>query len=162
MATLADLLTSKIPPQSLEAERAVLGVALLDRDGPATLCRTLRAEDFYAEKHRHIYAGIAALLTAQGAVDLLTLSEAVRQQGHLEAIGGPAYLGQLIEEAALLTSMPDYCRLIQDKAALRELIRLSTETVQRAYENGQPASEIAGQATAPRGGKASKDFRETH
>jgi len=147
MPTLADWLTSRIPPNSLEAERAVLGVALLDRAGPAALCRTLRAEDFYAEKHRHIYAGIAALLTAQSAVDLLTLPETLRQQGHLEEIGGPAYLGQLIEEAALLTAMPDYCRLIQDKAALRELIRLSTETVQRAYENGQPASEIAGQAT---------------
>jgi len=147
MPTLAELLTSKIPPQSLEAERAVLGVALLDRDGPAALCRTLRAEDFYAEKHRHIYARIAALLTAQSVVDLLTLSEALRQSGHLEAIGGPAYLGQLVEEAALLTALPDYCRLIQDKAALRELIRLSTETIGRAYENGIPASEIAGQAT---------------
>src|SRR3990167_5304616 len=88
MPTLADWLTSRIPPNSLEAERAVLGVALLDRAGPAALCRTLRAEDFYAEKHRHIYAGIAALLTAQSAVDLLTLPETLRQQGHLEEIGG--------------------------------------------------------------------------
>jgi DNA-binding transcriptional ArsR family regulator len=143
MATLADLLTTRIPPHSLEAERAVLGVALLDPDGPATLCRTLRAEDFYVEKHRKIYGGVASILAAQGAVDLLTLSEALRQHGHLDGIGGPAYLGQLIEEAALLTAMPEYCRLIQDKAALRDLIRLSTDVIGKAYDNGIPAGEIA-------------------
>jgi AAA domain-containing protein/DnaB helicase-like protein/regulatory ArsR family protein len=147
MATLADLLTGKIPPQSLEAERAVLGVALLDPHGPSTLTQTLRTEDFFKEGHRKIYAGVAALLEAKSGVDLVTLSEALRQRGELEEIGGPAYLARLVDEAALLTAMPDYCRLLQDKAALRELIRVSVETIGRAYDNGLPAGELALSAT---------------
>jgi DNA-binding transcriptional ArsR family regulator len=146
MASLADLLTSKIPPHSLEAERAVLGAALLEPAAPARLVGMLRAEDFYAEKHRKLYAAVAGLLTAGSAIDALTMSEALRQRGQLEEIGGPAYLAELVEQAALLSALPDYARLIQDKAALRELIRLSTETIGRAYDNGQPAGEIAVQA----------------
>jgi DNA-binding transcriptional ArsR family regulator len=143
MATLAELLTSRIPPHAADAERAVLGLCLVDPLGPAQICETLTAADFYLEKHRKFYDAMVHLAGAGSGVDLLTMAEALRGRGQLEEIGGAAYLGQLLEEAAILTLSADYCRLIRDKAALRELIRLSAETIGRAYENGQSASEIA-------------------
>lgn len=148
MASLADLLTGKIPPHSLEAERAVLGVALVDPTGPATLLTMLQAEDFYLEKHRKIHQAVATLVADASAVDLLTLSEALRQTDALDEIGGPAYLGTLVEEAAILPRLDSYAAIVREKAQARDLIRIGTGIIGDAYTNGQPPTEILARATA--------------
>lgn len=147
MPTLADLLTQRIPPQSLEAERAILGVALLDPDAPAQLCAGLTAEDFYKEGHRKIFAAIASTVERVGVVDIITLSETLTRLDELAEIGGPAYLGSLLEEAAILPNLGEYAAIVRDKARLRDLIRLGTTMVGEAYENGRPPIELLALAT---------------
>src|SRR5215472_5204780 len=142
MVTATDALTTKIPPQSLEAERAVLGALLLEPDAWRRVQARLSADDFYKEGHRTIFAAMVRLVAAGYGVDLVTLSEALRQGGHLDEVGGPAYLSGLLEEAALLARLDDYAGIVLEKARLRDLIRLGTETIARAFENGQPAFEI--------------------
>jgi DnaB-like helicase N terminal domain len=147
MTTLADLVTSQIPPHSLEAERAILGAAMLDRDAPAQICADLTAGDFYKEGHRKIFAAIASTVERAGVVDVITLSDTLAQMDSLNEIGGSAYLGTLLEEAAILPNLGAYAGIVRDKAWLRDLIRVGTETIGRAYENGQPAGEIAAAAS---------------
>ena len=95
MATFADLLTSKIPPHSLEAERAVLGGMLLDRESLPKAVELLKPSDFYKEGHRKIFDSMLALFERNEPVDLLTISEELRRRSDLDEVGGPAMLGAL-------------------------------------------------------------------
>jgi hypothetical protein len=140
MATLADLLTSKIPPHNLEAERAILGALLLEHAAWPRILERLAATDFYKEAHRRIFAAMARIHVA--GVDVVTLSEALRQGAELEEIGGPAYLGTLLEEAGILPQLDSYAAIVREKAELRDLIRLGVDLIGRAYENGQSAAEL--------------------
>jgi len=120
----------------------VLGVCLVDPRAPAAVVAGLLAEDFYLEKHRRLYAAVDTLVKAQGTVDLITISEALRRAGALDEIGGPAYLALLTEEGCALTGLSDYLRLLREKAGLRDIIRLGTDLVARAYENGVPPADL--------------------
>jgi hypothetical protein len=138
MATLADLLTSKIPPHSLEAERAVLGALLREPGAWPQILELLGPFDFYKEGHRKIFAAMTHLHAAGRGVDLLTVDEALKQADELEEVGGPATLALLFEEAGILPRLPDYAAIVRAKAELRNVIRLSTELIGRAYEHQAP------------------------
>ena len=98
MAPLTELLTSKIPPHSLEAERAVLGAILLEPESLPKAVEILKPADFYKEGHRRIFATMLGLFERSEPVDLLTLSEELRRSGELDEVGGPAALASLVEE----------------------------------------------------------------
>ena len=142
MPTLNDLLTQRIPPNSVEAERAVLGSVLLDRSGLALAIELLIADDFFQDKHRKIFAAVMTLFEHGDAVDLLTVTQELRAQGVLDDIQGPAYLAGLIEEAAVLAHLRSYIDIVREKAMAREMIRAATETIGLSFEGHRPVSEI--------------------
>ena len=129
MATLNDLLTARIPPNSLEAERAVLGAILLERESLPKAVELLQAPDFYKEGHRKIFHAMLGLFERNEPVDLLTVSEELRRRTELEEVGGPAALAGLVEEAATAAHLLSYGGIVREKAVLRELIRISTEII---------------------------------
>jgi replicative DNA helicase len=134
VATLADLLTSKIPPHSLEAERAVLGAVLLERESLPKAVELLRATDFYKEGHRKIFHAMLGLFERNEPVDLLTVSEELRRRAVLDEVGGAAALAALVEEAATAAHVLSYGGIVREKALLRELIRIATEIITQSYE----------------------------
>jgi len=142
MATIADLLTSKIPPHSLEAERSVLGGMLLDRESLPQALELLKPSDFYKEGHRKMFDSMLALFERDEPADLLTISEELRRRSELDEVGGAAALGELVEEAATATNLLFYGAIVREKAALREMIRLGTDLIGQGYENGQPAAAL--------------------
>jgi hypothetical protein len=142
MASLTDLLTSKIPPHNLEAERAVLGAVLLEPEAQPCASAMVTPTDFYKEGHRQIFAAMDRLGSAGTTVDIITVMDALRRQAALEEVGGPGYLAGLVEEATTLAQLPTYCQIIADKARTRDVIRLSTELISKAYENGQPSTDL--------------------
>ena len=133
MATLEDLLTSKIPPHSLEAERAVLGAILLERESLPKAVELLRPSDFYKEGHRKIFDTMIALFERNDPVDLLTLSEELRRRNALDDVGGPAALAALVEEAATSAHLLAYGGIVREKALLRDLIRIATEIIGQSF-----------------------------
>ena len=142
MATLADLLTSKIPPHSLEAERAVLGGMLLDRESLPRAVELLKPADFYKEGHRKIFDSMLALFERNEPVDLLTISEELRRRSELEEVGGPATLGALVEEAATAAHLLSYGGIVREKAVLRDLIRIATEIIGKSYEGRDDVEKV--------------------
>jgi replicative DNA helicase len=134
VATLADLLASRIPPHSLEAERAVLGAVLLERESLPRAIEILRTVDFYKDGHRKIFEGMLALFERNDPVDLLTLAEELRRRSQLDEIGGPAALAALVEEAATSAHLTAYAAIVRDKALLRNLIQIATEIIGQSYE----------------------------
>jgi replicative DNA helicase len=134
VATLAELLAARVPPHSLEAERAVLGSLLLDRESLPRAIEVLRVADFYKEGHRQIFRAMVTLFERNEPVDLLTIAEELRRQATLEEVGGPATLAALVEEAATAAHVVSYANIVREKATLRDLIRTATEIISQSYQ----------------------------
>ncbi len=146
MATLTEFLTSKIPPHSLEAERAVLGAILLERESLPKAVEILKPADFYKEGHRKIFATMLGLFERSEPVDLLTLSEELRRGGELDEVGGPAALASVVEEAATAAHLLSYAGIVREKALLRDLIRIATGIVGQSYEAKEDVDSLLDQA----------------
>jgi replicative DNA helicase len=145
MAALVEL-PGKIPPQNLEAERAVLGAILLE---PAILPRAielLTPEDFYKEGHRRIYAAMQSLFDRSEPADVLTVAEELRGAGELEAVGGQVTLATLMEEATLATQFGAYAAIVREKALLRELIRVAREISEQGFDESQDVQALLDRA----------------
>lgn len=146
MASLTELLTSKIPPHNLEAERAVLGAVLLEREGLPKAVEILKPVDFYKEAHRQIFSTMIGLFERSEPVDLLTVSEELRRMGTLDEVGGPAALVALVEEAVTAAHLTAYASIVREKSLLRDLIRISTEIVAQGYEAKEEVDALLEQA----------------
>ncbi len=124
----------KVPPQALELEEAVLGALMLGRDALPIVMDILRPESFYHEAHQIIYRAIIRLFEHSHPVDLLTVAEELRKSGELERVGGAYRLAELTNRVASAANVEYHARIIAQKHILRELIRLSTQTLKEAYE----------------------------
>ncbi len=133
MATTIEL-PGKVPPQSLEAERAVLGAILLE---PALLPRAVELlvpDEFYKEAHRKIFAAMIQLFERGESPDVILVAEALRREGVFEEVGGHTLLATLQEEGTVATQFQAYAGVVREKALLREMIRVAREIVQEGYE----------------------------
>ena len=115
-----------IPPQALDAERAVLAAMLLEHEAVGRAVEQIDASAFYRVAHQKIFDGIVALYNARNErADLITLSEELRRRGELEAVGGMTGLTQILEYATTTANLDQHVRIIREKAVLRRLIRAS-------------------------------------
>ncbi|HHX14123.1 MAG TPA: replicative DNA helicase [Clostridiales bacterium] len=132
----------RIPPHSQEAECSVLGALLLDRDALSDVASQLKDADFYEEAHREIYRAIIDLYQGNQAVDLLTVSEALKRRNSLEMVGGRAYIAQLTAEVPSTANALQYARIIIEKATLRRLIKAASDITEQAYQGRQDPETI--------------------
>ena len=124
----------KVPPQNLEAESSVLGGILLENEAVNQVLELLRAEDFYRESHRKVFRAIVELSDRSEPVDLITLSDCLKNRGELEAVGGTAYLASLADFVPTAANISHYARIVREKSILRSLISTATEIATRGYE----------------------------
>ena len=125
---------SKLPPQNLDAERAVLGGMLIDNEAIHRVIELLRPEDFYRDAHSKIYQAILSLYQANEPSDLVTVTNALKLANHLDAIGGASYLSSLVDQVPTSAHVGHYSKIIREKAVLRQLIDGATEIASRGYE----------------------------
>jgi len=143
---VADDSLQRVPPQSLEAEMSVLGSMLLDKEAIAKAVEMLRPGDFYREAHRLIFEGIVQVFDEGEAVDLITVSEKLRQMGVLEEVGGVSYIATLANSVPTAANLEYYARIVQEKSVLRQLIAAATQIVTRCYEGREDAEVILDEA----------------
>ena len=139
---------SRTPPQNLEAEQSVLGSILLDNEVYASIEGMLTAEHFYKEGHRKIYRAMERLFRRGEPLDLVTLTEELRQTGELEAIGNVPYLIGLADSVPTAAYAENYARIVREKAVLRELISASGTIMQTAFDQAMPLEQILDKAEA--------------
>lgn len=125
----------RIPPHSLEAEQAVLGGILVEPDSLIRVVDTLREAHFYRPSHRLIYKTICHLFEKGQPVDLISVSEILKNQEMLEHVGGRAYLNDLALAVITTANLNYYATIIRDKALQRALIKAGAEVVRSAYES---------------------------
>jgi replicative DNA helicase len=126
---------SRVPPHSQEAEESVLGALLTDADAFDRIADLVVADDFYVERHARIFAAITMLNSQARPADVITATEALKQTGELQRVGGTSYLVELAEKVVTAANVDHYARLVRDKAVLRRLIRTSSEILAGAYES---------------------------
>jgi replicative DNA helicase len=136
----------RLPPQSREAERAVLGSMLRDDKVIGDIVQVVRADNFYSDAHQKLYQAIVALYDRGHPVELITLAEELRTRGHVEDVGGYGYLAELLDACPTAANGEYYARIVRDRALVRNLIHAGTEILRDAYDDALPADELLGQA----------------
>ncbi len=126
--------TLKVPPQDLDAERSVLGAILVDSSAIHLVAEVLRAEYFYRHEHQLIYDAMLVLFEKQQPIDVVTLKNELQHQGNLKAVGGTAYLSDLINAVPTSAYIEHYARIVKDHYVKRKLIEVGSRTVQRAFD----------------------------
>jgi replicative DNA helicase len=121
-------------PHNAEAERTVLGAILVDNAAFNSAAEVLARDDFYREAHRRIFDAMAALSEKSQPIDVVTLKDELLRAGALDAVGGAAYLGSLVEGVPRVTNVDQWSRIIKEKSVLRSLIHAGNRIVQSCYE----------------------------
>ncbi|MBL4668054.1 MAG: replicative DNA helicase [Flavobacteriales bacterium] len=124
----------KLPPQAVDLEEAVLGALMLEKDAVNTAIDILQIKSFYKETHQKIYAVIQHLFGKSDPVDILTVTHELKQRGELDLVGGPYYITQLTNRVASAANIEFHARIISQKYIQRELIRISSEIITKAYD----------------------------
>lgn len=137
-----DVSQPRLPPQNLEAEQSVLGAILLDNTAMAKAMEIIIDEDFYRTAHRKVYQGMLELSDRGEVIDHITLTECLKARSELEAVGGAAYLAELVQVVASAANVRYHCKIVREKALLRGLIHTSTEVITRGYEGTTPVDEL--------------------
>ena len=124
----------KLPPQAVDLEEAVLGALMLEKEAVNAAIDILQPKSFYKESHQKIFAVILSLFQGSEPVDILTVTNELKQRGELEIVGGPYYITQLTNRVASAANIEYHARIIAQKYIQRELIRISSDIITDAYD----------------------------
>ncbi len=132
----------KLPPQNMEAEQAVLGGILIDQNAIFKVADTLSAFDFYSPAHERVYAAVLELFEKHQPIDIVSVGNRLKENGALKNIGGSSYLAELTNRVATSSHIVHYAQLVKEKRILRDLIRVSGEVSEAAFEPTQDIEEL--------------------
>ena len=132
----------RVPPQSLEAERAVLGGMLLEAEAMTRAVEIVTAEAFYRPAHQRICQAMVALFMRREPIDAMTLADELQKAGSLEQVGGMAYLTDLVDSVPTAANIEYYAKIVLDKYILRQLISASSEIAGESYRGGENADSL--------------------
>jgi len=139
----------RTPPFSMEAETAVLGGMLIDREAVTRAIEHLSDGMFYREGNRRLYRAMLRLFERGDVIDVITVAEELKKTGELDSAGGLDYLGQLVDAVPTAANIEYHARIIRDKALLRRLVEQSSQIIRDAYDQGErDVDEILDQAEA--------------
>lgn len=136
----------KLPPQNIEAERSVLGALLIDKDAIISVADIIKPEDFYKDTHQIIFEAMLELYEKREPIDIVSLSNRLKEKGQLELIGGRSYLASLANAVPTASNVLSYAQIVQKKATLRKLIQISGEITNLGYQETEDLAKILDQA----------------
>jgi replicative DNA helicase len=136
----------KVPPQNLEAEQSILGGILLENSSINGAQEIISKDDFYSEAHRKIFATITELYDKNEPVDLITLSNALKDKSMLDSVGGTSYLASLVDNVPSAANVANYAKIVKEKAILRGLIGSATDIINSCYATGSDVDEVLDKA----------------
>ena len=124
----------KVPPHDIEAEQAIIGSMLTDKDAVIAAVEKLKPEDFYREDNKAIYESILSLYSKSEPIDIITVKDELTINGKFDMVGGLEYLAILPDKVPLTSNIEQYIKIVEEKSILRNLIKASTEIINLGYE----------------------------
>lgn len=132
----------RIPPHDLEAEQAVLGAILIDKDAVSAVSQLIASDNFYDPRHRDIYDAMLTLYEERKPLDLLTITDVLKKRKKLDKIGGSGYLASLTNIVPTAANSEYYAQIIRERYVRRSLIQISSQITEDAFEEEKEANEI--------------------
>ena len=132
----------KVPPHNLEAEQMILGGVLINNDALNQVVDILSSEDFYREAHAHIYEAMLSLYNRDDPVDLVTLSQILKEMNLLDKVGGTDYLASLAEATSTSAGIIHHARIVKDLSTRRGLIVECSRISEACFEFANDTDEV--------------------
>ena len=142
MATDNQNTTLKAPPQSLEAEAAVLGAMLSSREAVSKSIQWLKPDHFYKTGHQKIFSAMVKLFNDNEQIDTISVSDLLKKQKVLESVGGAYFLTGLVESIPTTANVESYAKIVLEKSLLRQLIKVAQDLSNEAYDDHRKAEDI--------------------
>ena len=133
---------NKVPPNDVEAEQAVLGCMITDKDAVIAAIETLAEEDFYREDNKLIYKAVLNLYNRAEPIDIITLKSELSAIGKFDAVGGLEYLAELPEKVPTTSNVERYIKIVKEKSELRTLIKTANDIITLSYDPTQEVESI--------------------
>ncbi|PIP09116.1 MAG: replicative DNA helicase, partial [Syntrophobacteraceae bacterium CG23_combo_of_CG06-09_8_20_14_all_50_8] len=131
---------------NIEAEQSILGSILLDNQALNNVLEILSVKDFYNEAHRRIFAATIELSDRNEPCDLITLTNILKNNKQLDAVGGMAYLASLVDNVPSAANAAYYAKIVKEKAILRMLIGTATEILKNSYDTSAEIDQVLDKA----------------
>lgn len=161
--TLSDVdMQGRVMPQAVEFEEAVLGAMMLEANAAVIVIDSLKEEMFYKDAHQKIYRAIQQLFSKNDPIDLLSVTNQLRQNGHLEDVGGAYYLASLTNRVVSSANIEYHARIVMEKFIQRKLISVSTDTIRNAYDNSLDVLDQLDKAEQSLFDIAEQNFHQSH
>ena len=138
----------KIPPQNIDAEKSLLGAILIDQEVLIDVVEIVKATDFYDKRHGKIFAGMIRLYQNHEGVDLITVTDELKKNGHLDEIGGSTYLAELTNHVPTAAHASSYAEIVSQAAVRRRLIKASADINSLAFDENLTVPQLLGQSEA--------------
>ena len=132
----------RLPPQSVEAEQAVLGCMLIDPDAVPRVFHTLTEKSFYKTAHSHIYAAMGVLFEKNEAIDTISVTDQLKKAGKLEEIGGAYFITGLSTDTPSASNVDYYVKIVKEKEILRSIIQSAVQMSTQAYDSTEDATVV--------------------
>ena len=132
----------KIPPHDDDAEQAVLGSMITDKDAVMSAVETLKEDDFYRDDNKTIYQATMNLYRKSEPIDIITLKDELESMNKFEQVGGYEYLASLPDKVPTTANVQKYIKIVEEKALLRKLIKTSNEIEELAYNQTEEVEDI--------------------
>lgn len=136
----------RIMPQSIEAEQSVIGAMIVDNVSIAEALEILKAEDFYKESHKVLYNAIMELFQANSGIDMLTLTEKLKDKDQLELSGGITYISEVCGSVISTANLEYYIQIVKEKSTLRKMIKSCGEIIENCYSKQNDVAKIIDEA----------------
>ena len=132
----------RIPPHDIEAEQAIIGSILTDKDAVIAAVEVLQEQDFYREDNKIIYSAILNLYNRAEPIDIITLKSELKSMGKFEAVGGLEYIVQLPDKVPTTSNVEQYIKIVEEKSMLRALIKTADELITLGYDPTQEVEQV--------------------
>lgn len=143
---LSEMMNDRIPPHNIEAEQSVIGAIFLEPEAFSTASQILQPEDFYRAGHQRIFEVMLNLSDRGEPIDILTVTAALQDRKILDEAGGVSYLTEIASSVPTAANISYYCKIVEEKALLRRLIRAATDIVTTSYTHEDDVDEVLNQA----------------
>jgi replicative DNA helicase len=134
------------PPQSLDIEASLLGSLLIDSDAFIKIGDSIIPDDFFDQKHKMIFTAMRLLHDKRSPIDILTLSEQLKNDGRLDLIGGSSFLTELTNTVPTAAHLEQYAEIVAEKAVRRRLITASQEIADVSFDETKSLQELIEEA----------------
>src|SRR5580704_5329120 len=124
----------KVPPQNLDAEQAVLGSILIDKNAIYRVADLLISSDFYSPSHERIFDAILTLYAKSQPIDVMSVTNFLKEKELLKDIGGSTYLADLTNQVTTASHVTHYAEIVKKNKILRDLIRAASEITEDAFD----------------------------